>query len=208
MVEYEKNYIIIQQFPSWVKESLATVNFENSKTIGRTLANLDAVRMEKQKNYDRNKQFNPINKHIQNAQLRKMSVHGGSTNTYRRKRTQYNNYWPRRQEESTYKTLRPYARSFARYDNISDENINTNSYDRNRRFNSNYQYNTQQRPQGYNQNNQMFGLDGNGPNSNSRSEIRNNPGNGSLNAHTLSIAGNKYQTDRENAQSNVEDLNS
>lgn len=46
---YEINYMICQQFPVWVRESLASIKYEETDAIGRTLANLDAVRIEKER---------------------------------------------------------------------------------------------------------------------------------------------------------------
>ena len=48
MSEYEKNYVIIKQFPWWVQEALASANFDDANAIANTLANLDAIRSEKQ----------------------------------------------------------------------------------------------------------------------------------------------------------------
>ena len=53
MQEYEKNYIIAQQFPFWVKEALASVNFECVKSMSQTLAHLDVVHVEKQRERER-----------------------------------------------------------------------------------------------------------------------------------------------------------
>lgn len=45
--DYEINYKIIQQYPTWVKETLATINYADSNLISQTLANLDIVFEEK-----------------------------------------------------------------------------------------------------------------------------------------------------------------
>ena len=48
MTEYEKNYMIMKQFPWWVQEALASANFNDASTIAHTLTNLDTIRLEKQ----------------------------------------------------------------------------------------------------------------------------------------------------------------
>ena len=45
--EYEKNYVITQQFPYWVKEALAAVDLQNSNNISSTLTKLDLIHLEK-----------------------------------------------------------------------------------------------------------------------------------------------------------------
>ena len=100
MSEYEKNYVIVKQFPWWVQEALASANFENTDSIAHTLSNLDAIRSEKQaaRNNKYNNQTNNYspNNHFlepQTAQVREMCINTRSENNYRfRNSKRYNGY--------------------------------------------------------------------------------------------------------------------
>lgn len=52
LTAYEINYNIIQQYPVWIREALATVDFNNETLIGQTLGSLDGIRRERAKNRD------------------------------------------------------------------------------------------------------------------------------------------------------------
>ena len=103
MSEYEKNYIIIKQFPWWVQEALASANFADTNSIAQTLANLDAIRSEKQARRE-NRQFiqteNFKNTNQQNVpqtvNVRRIQTNNQNRNNYnyqnnRRYNKRYNN---------------------------------------------------------------------------------------------------------------------
>ena len=66
MTEYEKHYIITKQFPWWVQEALASANYDDSNPIVNTLANLDAIRFEKNAKRESRQYFNNENYRNQN----------------------------------------------------------------------------------------------------------------------------------------------
>ena len=75
MSAYEINYSILQQFPFWVQESLASIDFSNSSLIGQTLALLDTIYAEKQsvnirKQYQNNATINRV--HVNNNRGRRV----------------------------------------------------------------------------------------------------------------------------------------
>ena len=82
MSEYERNYIISQQFPSWVRESLTSVNFENSNSVAQTLAMLDNIRIDRQRNHER-KQSQNLNTsaYTSNVMVRQISIQGDRSNS-------------------------------------------------------------------------------------------------------------------------------
>ena len=91
--EYEKNYIIIKQFPWWVQEALATANFNDANAISHTLANLDAIHFEKQAKQESRQAFHSENKYMtqqngtQTISVQSMQAFGQNQNNYRH----YNN---------------------------------------------------------------------------------------------------------------------
>jgi len=67
--DYEINYKIIQQYPTWVKETLATINYADSNLISQTLANLDSIRREKERGYKNNNQQQYANPRIRQINM-------------------------------------------------------------------------------------------------------------------------------------------
>ena len=85
--EFEKNYTVAQQFPSWVRQSLASCDFQNSNSIAQTLAYIDVIRDEK---YRERKQFHdqtPRKVQVRQVQIQDSQV---NNNRYNRNRNQYN----------------------------------------------------------------------------------------------------------------------
>ena len=103
MSEYEKNYIIMKQFPWWVQEALASANFEDANAIAHTLANLDAIRYEKnakresrQFMYNENnrnqQQFNnPQSVSVKGMYAKNQSQNNFNHSKYNRRNNYYNN---------------------------------------------------------------------------------------------------------------------
>ena len=57
LTSYEINYSIIQQYPIWIRETLATVDYSNDRLISQTLASLDLIRRDRPKTRE-NKSYN------------------------------------------------------------------------------------------------------------------------------------------------------
>ena len=92
MSEYEKNYVIVKQFPWWVQEALASANFEDPNSIAHTLANLDAIRLEKQIVRNNRQQNQPNNFKPNDHSNNMQTVRVRGIHTYKRRG---NNFYSR-----------------------------------------------------------------------------------------------------------------
>lgn len=102
--EYEINYKIIQQYPMWVKESLATIDYTDGRLIVQTLAKLDGIREEREHEYKNNQHRygNPRIRHINTYRSAPREGHreyyrgrtrrGNFHNDYRRENNYRSNY--------------------------------------------------------------------------------------------------------------------
>ena len=87
--ESEKNCIIIKQLPWWVQEALASANFNDANAISHTLANLDAIRFEKQAKQENRQAFHSENKYrnhqngTQTISVQSMQAFGQNQNNNR-----------------------------------------------------------------------------------------------------------------------------
>lgn len=81
---FERNYTIVQQFPHWIKESLAAVNYEDVNAVTQTLAQLDAINLEKRRERER-RQYNPqtSNTYTQQARVRHIYTRPNHNNRQR-----------------------------------------------------------------------------------------------------------------------------
>lgn len=73
LTQYEVNYTIIQQYPVWVKEAVATVNFNDDSLIGQTLASLDGIRRQREKENDNRSYGNNNSRQLPHG-IRQMNV--------------------------------------------------------------------------------------------------------------------------------------
>ena len=64
----------MQQFPFWVREALATIDFENVNAIIQTLINLDLVITEKKRIMNHKQNFQQTNKFNEDLKVRNMNV--------------------------------------------------------------------------------------------------------------------------------------
>ena len=82
--EYERNYVIVQQFPYWVKEALASVDLQNSNNITSTLTKLDLIQAEKKAYRQQHQQMTsqPLTQAPQTVRVRHMSVGRGRGRGY------------------------------------------------------------------------------------------------------------------------------
>lgn len=100
LTEYEINYSIVQQCPLWVKENLATVNYNNSSVIGQILASLDSIRRERERNKQTYNQ-GPIRQSVQSVRQLQLQQPNGYSNT--------RNSRPRGNYRNTLHNNRPYS---------------------------------------------------------------------------------------------------
>lgn len=77
--DYEINYQIIQQYPNWVKETLATINYNNESLIGQTLANLDGIRRQREREHKNGSQ-----QRYANPKIRQINTYGLIPREYNR----------------------------------------------------------------------------------------------------------------------------
>ena len=87
--EFEKNFIIIQQFPQFVRKALASINCEETNVIIQTLANLDTLQIERENNLARKQSFHNIN--FNNTDIKQMSVNNSTRGDYRNSEGNYSN---------------------------------------------------------------------------------------------------------------------
>lgn len=84
LTAYEVNYNIIQQYPFWVKETLATVNYSDNNLIGQTLASLDGIQRERVKVRDNrtytNNNNNESSRYRVIPTVKEINVHGFGNN--------------------------------------------------------------------------------------------------------------------------------
>lgn len=112
--EYEINYKIIQQYPTWVKETLATINYTDSSLISQTMANLDGIRREKERGYKNNNQQNA------NPRIRQI-------NTYKAiPREEYRDYY--RNGNSNKRIYNSYRNQNQYYTKYQRDNRNNSQY--------------------------------------------------------------------------------
>ena len=130
MSEYEKNYIIMKQFPWWVQEALASINLNNMNDIVHTLANLDVIRTEKQISRD-NKQFHQNNYLNSQQQVHVNYMH--TRRNYRqnyRGRNRYNSYNDQNNRQYNNQNIRHFPnqnnRNFS-YIPSNSTSVNTNN---------------------------------------------------------------------------------
>lgn len=95
IIEYERNYTIIQQYPFYVRQALASVDPSDTNTVARTLAGLDAVHVEKVRSANRRQAYQ--NNSQQTLEVSKLSAQSSNVNTRRghtrgRGRSTYSNY--------------------------------------------------------------------------------------------------------------------
>lgn len=100
--EYEINYTIIQQYPLWIRQNLAVINYNDSTMIGQTLASLDQIAKERSQARD-NKPYNNYNNNRSAAQaIRNITV---QDTQYKRKnngRRRHETYSPRNDYRNRY----------------------------------------------------------------------------------------------------------
>lgn len=117
LTEYEVNYSTIQQYPVWVKETLATVDYNDSGKIGQTLGSLDSIRRERERNRESKQVYNHSIPRQPTQVVRQMNVGQVSDNSYletsRSESHRYKdyNYRPRRYNNNNgrYQRNTPYS---------------------------------------------------------------------------------------------------
>ena len=96
MTDFEKNYSIVQQFPSGVRKSLASINYNDNNVIVLALANLDEIHDEKRRNFERRSNFQNQNnaEAINVAQIHAQNGYQGHNRRGRGRFRGYSNYRP------------------------------------------------------------------------------------------------------------------
>ena len=118
LLEYESNYTIIQEFPFRVKESLVSLNFADTSIIGQTLAHLDAINLEKQR--DRESRYRAMSSqgpqfsqsHSQQAHVQNINFGQGHAGSCRRGHgSRFNPRYNRQYRQENVNTNNPYQNS-------------------------------------------------------------------------------------------------
>ena len=120
---FKKNYTIIQQFPRYVRETLASIDLENTSMIGQILAQLDSINGEGQRDRERRPFQNPSwNNNTHEARVRNVNIYRGRYNSNRHRDSQRVYYNPTYNRRNEYVNNRPYYDSRHSWRNIDRSN--------------------------------------------------------------------------------------
>lgn len=116
--KYEINYAIIQQCPTWIRENLTTIDYNNDAMIGQALASLENIRIEKEKFRENRNQYNHGKPREQNQAIKEMKIYRLDTVGKSHHNRPYNNSYHRQNNRRKYEQRSPRNA----HTNIANEN--------------------------------------------------------------------------------------